>query len=116
MKQTLLKRKTRLKPQSDRVKYIIEPRYKVLCKYLEDNRSRGVCEIKVNNGCYRKANQWHHIIRRSSGKRIDEPWNLIHCCGYCHEAVQHDKGKIDELLKLVERLNEKHGVDEAWGD
>jgi len=112
----VLCRKKGLKPQSDKVRLVIEPRYRALKNYLEQHRSKGGCEIKVDNNCYRKGQWWHHIIRRSAGKRIDEPWNLIHACNYCHEAVQHDKTKIDELLKLTERLNEKYGIEETWND
>ena len=114
MKRTPLKRRTRIKPQSDKVKYEVEPRYKRLKEYIVKERHVKGCEL-----CGKRMAQpdRHHIVRRSAGGRIDEPWNLIFLCRLCHDNQKPDsEAKRAVLLEKVKQLNEKYLIEEVWYD
>lgn len=112
MKKSYIKRKTRLKSQSRKVRDEIEPRYKRLKEYLVKERHVKGCEQCGKRTPYLEC---HHIVRRSSDGRIDEPWNLIFLCRECHNETKPDREeKRTTLLELVHQLNDKYLIEEVW--
>lgn len=67
----------------------------------------------VHHGRHESTMDSHHIIYLSEGG-VDEDWNLITLCSYCHHHVAHrDKAWQPRLLRIVGGLNWYENIDKS---
>jgi hypothetical protein len=101
-----------------------ENRYRELTGYLFSHRGNGQCEFGSEclgfhmTGRKQPISPYHHITKRSY-ERIDEPFNLIGGCVYCHAREENRYYKHPPLgqewcFQRVKELNLKYNINDIW--
>ncbi len=78
-----------------------------------DERSKGLCEVRIPGVCTGQGQEHHHIVKR----RFDRAHrSLVHACSRCHQYIHADEGRarengwISRTFEFVARL--LHGSDQ----